>query len=856
MSRDSDSSRDSAADPNAAFLRNIQYRGGSYAILRCFKDHPTGAELTKKQIIRGAQSYCDEDMDTDFRAGRLISGWKSIESLEKHKLVHRISKFHSRAANGFKGCTPDLFVLSREGESFIERMLQKWPATDASSASQPRGGSASRRPHAETFAAWGGFGVHAPSHEEQALSLEDERRLEAWARAAQPPDVLEFAVSHGRRKHLHHACDRLRVALGLALRHESYDSPSGRVLRVRIEAGGATPARGGSGHVLGGGGGGSSDARAAAAAAAQRRAAAAAAATPPGPPLLPLVTPPSGKRPLGAPRAFGGLESVDEANEWACGACTLCNDASRDACEACGTRKPEGGSQGGGSRQSQGGASRKRARRDETPTIVLDESPPRDEERSPRAELVLFVDERERQSNANPLGMYLGLSGALGEMSSSGGTRRRVDAGVVVERKRVGDLVARSASGDHMEQLRRLALHRELASRAFLLLEDDPSTADAHVAYGAAGGSETVVATHDEVLELLAALLVDEMHTARPLLSSGPIESRRLLVRLTCALASAPPPRDGAAVHGWNAAAGKPAAATQRAALREALLRAGCDVEAAERICLAAGCTEALRRVLRGAAPAARPLLLCPLLRHSCADGGAEAECCALSRRLVREVGGFDGGEVAVVDLTNEAEGGAMARSVRIVASHAFASRGWLEAARLLRGVDGEWLQMRAEQGERHSCWYEACFLESVKFEQFITAELAELSDALTAGLRRAASSDHQCSCELIAVARKLASSLISGPLAANTDRKAGGNTGKKSVLVVVGLPAVRRRAGAPNHGDLYRQTAWMLAQTTLLLLSLEHEWHVHAANNADGAKRFVNALKRAVYRHALLTHV
>ena len=42
----------------------------------------------------------------------------------------------------------------------------------------------------------------------------------------------------------------------------------------------------------------------------------------------------------------------------------------------------------------------------------------------------------------------------------------------LVERKRVGDLVGRSRSGDHMAQLRRMGEVR--AGRSFLLLEGDP----------------------------------------------------------------------------------------------------------------------------------------------------------------------------------------------------------------------------------------------------------------------------------------------------------------------------------------------------------------------------------------------
>ena len=57
---------------------------------------------------------------------------------------------------------------------------------------------------------------------------------------------------------------------------------------------------------------------------------------------------------------------------------------------------------------------------------------------------------------------------------------------VLVERKKISDLVARSGAGDHMEQLRRMAA----VPHAFLLLEGELWTATGYTAYGTgAGGS-------------------------------------------------------------------------------------------------------------------------------------------------------------------------------------------------------------------------------------------------------------------------------------------------------------------------------------------------------------------------------
>ena len=116
--------------------------------------------------------------------------------------------------------------------------------------------------------------------------------------------------------------------------------------------------------------------------------------------------------------------------------------------------------------------------------------------------VTILVDERERVTNKRPLGIYLDLVdlvGALGGGGESYAAERRdlhlgdfawVRGGAlvdgVVERKRIGDLVARSAQGDHVEQLRRMAIS-SCHSRCFLLLEGDPEVAAGYTPYGADG---------------------------------------------------------------------------------------------------------------------------------------------------------------------------------------------------------------------------------------------------------------------------------------------------------------------------------------------------------------------------------
>ena len=65
-------------------LRTMHSRGGSYAILMCFHDHGVDQILTKAQICRHAQQYCDDPMELNFfaaggRAGMKKQGWTSIQ---------------------------------------------------------------------------------------------------------------------------------------------------------------------------------------------------------------------------------------------------------------------------------------------------------------------------------------------------------------------------------------------------------------------------------------------------------------------------------------------------------------------------------------------------------------------------------------------------------------------------------------------------------------------------------------------------------------------------------------------------------------------------------------------------------
>ena len=187
---------------------------------------------------------------------------------------------------------------------------------------------------------------------------------------------------------------------------------------------------------------------------------------------------------------------------WSCPMCTLDNPAVADQCEACGERRRPTAAPRADAVPDVGGpevaavpaelrhvgpgddlslpvstlvdaGSRCSARTAADGTAISHSGSSRN------GTIVLLVDERERVANARPLGIYLDLRDQLADMSSglqqlraerqslslgdfvcmreaSAGGSRLLNA--VVERKRIGDLVTRSAKGAHVDQLRRMQL--------------------------------------------------------------------------------------------------------------------------------------------------------------------------------------------------------------------------------------------------------------------------------------------------------------------------------------------------------------------------------------------------------------
>lgn len=231
------------------YLNSMRYRGGGYALLLAFFHHPrpNRSHHYKSELIRDAQRYCDDAMEPDYFAGRTVTaGWKSIDSLVRHRLVERLSHNQARARNGFaRGGPRDEFTLTEEGRRFVEAMMLKWP--DAASPGHGDGGGcrAAAGPAGVGFpvmssagfpsqATGGGTPIRpvAPSRP----AAKDEEELLTFLRSAQKPGQKRtFDVSHARRTHLHHLCEYLIWTGEYSLNHESRGKGSNRKLVVTFE---------------------------------------------------------------------------------------------------------------------------------------------------------------------------------------------------------------------------------------------------------------------------------------------------------------------------------------------------------------------------------------------------------------------------------------------------------------------------------------------------------------------------------------------------------------------------------------------------------------------------------------------
>ena len=516
---------------------------------------------------------------------------------------------------------------------------------------------------------------------------------------------------------------------------------------------------------------------------------------------------------------------------------------------------------------------------------------------------MLLVDERERQRNSNTLGLYLDLHGALDKAArvlqpplsaerrslASGdfgwvrvgadGDERQLPA--LIERKKVSDLVQRSSSADHLEQLRRMSGETHNVRHGFLLIEGDLGTASGFTAYGTGrearpGALDEAITNADEVMQLICSLLVDERHTVKALLCAAPHDTTQAVAQLSALLARSHRIFEDADLNTFDdmQRAGKKAVATQRkAGLEEALLKAGVEQVATERIARAFESLEALRQTYaRCASTAAKELLLCPIVD----DAGGDD--CRQSKLVFRAVCGKSQAAASAraamdaVDLTmSDDEDTERRRQLHMIIGSGLRAQPQLSAdevgsAALRRDADasqpgGRWLQLYCSQGECVSALHTLHIITAETVMGSLRHALEQLPLRERLGLRKLApSAELHSFCPALMDAAYLASAHLRGELPSPSDPVRGSRRRQTRLLIITDWQRLRTRKNAGiGHGtddsveELLETMAWPLARATLLALLLDSQWHAFPAKNERQAYQLVQAFSRVCGTKALL---
>lgn len=115
---------------NDPYLKSIKKRGGAFAILMAFHTAAYDDQvLTKEDICRLAQPYCDTEMDANYMAGRARGAWSSIKTLEAHDLimVQKRRVQYDGNAGGFRSLGCNSYMLTANGKLFIQALFQRNP---------------------------------------------------------------------------------------------------------------------------------------------------------------------------------------------------------------------------------------------------------------------------------------------------------------------------------------------------------------------------------------------------------------------------------------------------------------------------------------------------------------------------------------------------------------------------------------------------------------------------------------------------------------------------------------------------------------------------------------------------------
>ena len=236
------------------YLTKMKVRGGAFAILMAFHLSQR-TTMTKDQIIEAGQRFCDEQMEDNFHAGRMYGAWKANATLKRHGLIHVNSTVAYREGRGLRAQGKFTYELTRDGERFIEALLDRHPGIRRE-AESARGtaiavGAAvpsfGERAHV-VFPKQGGT-VFAKKHSAAKRgrlsehSRKDREELRAWVITAGIGNQKLFKVGKDRRKKLHDACDELNMELaksGRYLKHESINATErSRPLYVTMMSGAA-----------------------------------------------------------------------------------------------------------------------------------------------------------------------------------------------------------------------------------------------------------------------------------------------------------------------------------------------------------------------------------------------------------------------------------------------------------------------------------------------------------------------------------------------------------------------------------------------------------------------------------------
>jgi hypothetical protein len=114
------------------YLRKLKIRGGAFAILMALSA-ANRATLSKDQLTRAAQPFCDDAMEANFHAGRPHGAWAGNVTLVKHGLlgVHKARVSYNERAGGLRAMGQNAYFLTREGEQFVQALLQIKPEVRA-----------------------------------------------------------------------------------------------------------------------------------------------------------------------------------------------------------------------------------------------------------------------------------------------------------------------------------------------------------------------------------------------------------------------------------------------------------------------------------------------------------------------------------------------------------------------------------------------------------------------------------------------------------------------------------------------------------------------------------------------------